>query len=146
MTFYVDGEEQMALEGSAEKWKELSTFPIPMSTQVIAVKCLNNASIPEYGIVASVKHIYIHDFQHIDEEIFVTDRSWSCSGELESGWEEVDFQMGDNWKPASELEGIYYPDNSTEKLWWQFSPNTPIIWTDDSSDKTVYCRRTIKCK
>ena len=133
MTLFVDGVEK-SVDGQ-DKWDQISIFTVPTSIQVIAIKGINQKAAK--GIVGS-----IHDF--MGKDILVTDKSWSCSGEWEDGWQGANFVMGEKWQPAHEQEGHYQLGDVSP--WNVLSPNRKSIWTTDLTKKTVYCRKIISCK
>ena len=133
LSIYVDGAERRPAGLSA--WDVMSTLNIPASSELIAVKCFDFGG--GYGIIGSVQDAEGGD-------ILATDSSWKCSNNLESGWNLPGFKEGNTWRAATDLgDGHFMMDQNGD---WKNvpSPNKRAIWTDSSSDTTVYCRKTIE--
>ncbi|XP_063688944.1 thrombospondin-1-like [Bolinopsis microptera] len=133
LTIFVDGAERRpaGLSNSGT----MSTLNIPASSELIAVKCLENGG--GYGIIGSVQDAEGGD-------ILVTDSSWKCSNTWESGWSLPGFKEGNTWRAATDLgDGHFMIADHGEDI-PSSNMNKRVIWTASSSDTTVYCRKTIK--
>ena len=112
-TVYVDGVEKY----TDKLVQSVATLTVPSSTSVIAVKCHNRGG--HYWIVAHMKDAD-------GNNVMVSDKSWRCSGVMESGWEKPGFVEGDNWKQPISVSGTSY------------------IWSSGAKgDWTAYCRKIL---
>lgn len=96
---------------------------MPSDTQVIALEC-KDRGWGYYGILAST------------DQGIVTDDTWWCSSELQTGWANTNFSRVSNWNPAKgiafhgEAPWLIVRDIADEAMW---------IWTNSVSGN-AYCR------
>ena len=127
-TVYVDGVE-MDVSGS-QGWEKMSTFQIPVTTKVIAIKCQN------LGAGAGIK-VQVDD--KIGNVILKSDNNWKCSKQEQTGWKVENFEEDLSWKPA--LYSTNYPGPwSTDLV--KYPLTGEVIWfsTYPIKDDTAYCR------
>ena len=73
-------------------WKNEIAISIDLEPRLIAVKAINSGG--EQGFLVSITDTYGVD-------LILTNDTWRCSTELESGWETVEFrEHSDKWSSA----------------------------------------------
>jgi hypothetical protein len=119
---YADGFEV----GHSDKYNEILTTIVPLSTRVIAVKVINRSWIG--GLLGS-----------LDNGTVITDNSWKCTRQWQSKWAHAD--CDDSTWPVTTVEAQDYDSGLTRKALWIWS-GTRYMQTNESI-VTVYCRKTL---
>jgi hypothetical protein len=113
------------------KRRDLSGYQemqIPASTGTLGIQC--DVSNTKSGIRAQIQDA-------TGREIVVTDKSWECSSKNTG----MKFDADESWKEASLLEVTQNKDLSIN-----FKNKAKIIWSKDTNEKVVSCRRTLPQK
>ncbi|KAL5248155.1 hypothetical protein ACHWQZ_G017363 [Mnemiopsis leidyi] len=106
-TIYVDGEEKNVY--GTQNWNKVATLHIPTSTSVVGIKCENR--VGKYGIMVRIT----------DKEeaiVAVSDSSWKCSNQEETGWPSISFNEDESWRPAL--------DKTNQSPWVNDNNNPPF--------------------
>ena len=124
---YVNG----VLEETNDNWRMASTVHLGVPPVVVAIHCVDNSA--PGGILAHLSN---------GEG---TDETWKCSDSFEEHWNQISFDDS-GWDDGYEI--IQYPggiwgsgvSGMTGNPYWIWTND----WTDEPTDKTVYCRKTIQ--
>jgi len=126
LTAYFDGVEAPH-KASMDRWEETSALSYGPTTNLLAVSCTSNDG--GGGIIASGR----------SGRYFSDGHKWRCSAELEADWMQPGFDDS-AWEEATELgPSMMAPWGPRSNI----DPRASWIWTDDPTDATVYCRRTL---
>ena len=121
MLVYLDGAQTH--DDNMDHWNKVSNVKFVHTIMVLGIECTDVGG--RYGILGSTA------------DGILTDGSWKCSGELQNGWSNPDFDDS-SWEAAAVLEDNgNVEDGISEKAQW--------IWST-GGEATTYCRKVLNVK
>ena len=129
MAVFVDGVRATPSNDNENEWTESSDYPLNACNSLIAITCQDVGGIG--GILASTT------------SGMMTDNTWRCTDELETGWETVGFTESDAWGPAYAYDTNDANTEPKTTFISGISPSAEWIWYGSYSGTTIYCRKNI---
>ena len=128
MAVYVDGVRATPSSDNENEWTESSDYPLNACNSLIAISCQDVGGIG--GILASTT------------SGMMTDNTWRCTDELETGWETVGFTESDAWGPANAYDTNDANTEPKTTFISGISPSAEWIWYG-ANGQTIYCRKQL---
>ena len=124
-TIFIDGHRRET--PGTEVWTKEANLKIPSTTKTIGIRCHNTGG--PFGLMIQIA-------DETGNVFVVSDTSWKCSNQAKHGWSRANFEEDENWKFA-----VYH-----KHVYWDLagSRNRRTIWTQSSTDDTIYCRKDIQ--
>ena len=123
MIVYVDGTAYQ--DDNMQHWNKASTVTLPIGSTVLAIECFNTGG--PFGIIGSTN------------DGMLTDDSWKCSGEMQDGWMNPDFDDS-SWETAQVIKGN--DDGGDPGKIDEVSDDAQWIWST-GGETTSYCRKML---